>query len=109
MDFSIPDSVLQVATAFDTFCQERVAPRAAATDRAGELNRENWRDLSDIGFFKLYHDEAYGGSRADWLVRAMAEESLAKACAATFLSAGASVGLCGAPIRHHGSDALKAR
>lgn len=109
MDFSISDTQQQLGQAFEAFCQSRIAPRAAATDKAGDLNRDNWRDLVDVGFFKLYHDEEYGGARADWLVRAMAEEALAKACASTFLSAGASIGLCGAPIRYHGSEALKQR
>ena len=109
MDFSISDIQQQLARAFDDVCRTRIAPRAAATDKAGELNRESWQDLVDVGFFRLYHDEAYGGARADWLVRAMAEESLAKACASTFLSAGASIGLCGGPIQHHGSEALKQR
>jgi acyl-CoA dehydrogenase len=39
----------------------------------------------------------------------MAQESLAKACAATFLSTGASIGLCGAPLARFGSAAQKSR
>jgi alkylation response protein AidB-like acyl-CoA dehydrogenase len=80
-------------------------------DASGELSRDNWKDLVEMGYFRLYHDREYGGlgDEVDWLMRSMAEESLAKACASTFLSAGASIGLCGGPLAHHGSDALKDR
>lgn len=96
------------ADAVEKLCQERIAPRAAATDEAGRIPRENWTDLKEIGFFRLFYPEAVGGLGASWVQVAMAEESLAKACAATFLSTGASIGLCGAPIFHFGSDAQKA-
>lgn len=109
MDLSISDEHVQFHQAFEKFCQERIAARSTDVDRAGELSRENWSDLKEMGFFQLYGPEAYGGTDGDWLQRAFAEESLAKACAATFLSAGASVGLCGAPILHFGSDEQKDR
>jgi alkylation response protein AidB-like acyl-CoA dehydrogenase len=111
MDLSLSSAQRAFGETFERFCQQRIAPRAHAVDLAGELSRENWADLAEMGFFRLYHEAAYGGlgDDADWLMRAMAEESLSKACAATFLSAGASVGLCGGPISHHGSDAIKQR
>ena len=109
MDFSLDPEQAQAGAAFEKFCQERIAPRATAVDRAGALSRENWADLVEMGFFAMYGPAAWGGIDADWLTRAMAEESLAKACAATFLSAGASVGLCGGPILHFGTDAQKER
>jgi alkylation response protein AidB-like acyl-CoA dehydrogenase len=62
-----------------------------------------------MGFFKMHYPESAGGLDVSWVVRAMAQESLAKACAATFLSTGASVGLCGAPLFHFGSEAQRAR
>lgn len=111
MDYSISDAHKQFGQTFEDFCQRTLAARAADVDRAGVLSRDNWADLVEMGYFQLYHDTAYGGlgDDADWLMRALAEESLSKACASTFLSAGASIGLCGGPIGHHGSDALKER
>lgn len=111
MDYAITEAQQTFADAFDDFCRRVVAPRAAEADRTGEIPRATWTDLSEMGFFDLYVDEAYGGaaSSADWVMRAMAEESLAKACASTFLSTGASIGLCGGPIQRFGSDALKQR
>ncbi len=109
MDYGITPAQEQFGHAFADFCTRTIAPRAAATDVAGALDRASWKDLQAMGYFGLYVPRAYGGTAedVDWVMRALAEEALAKACAATFLSAGASVGLCGSPILHFGSDALK--
>jgi alkylation response protein AidB-like acyl-CoA dehydrogenase len=107
MDLRISDEDRAFGEAFEKFCQERIAPRAAATDEAGRIPKENWGDLKEMGFFKLFYPESVGGIGASWLHTAMAEESLAKACASTFLSTGASIGLCAAPIFHFGSDEQK--
>jgi butyryl-CoA dehydrogenase len=107
MDLRISPDDQAFGEAFEKFCQERIAPRAAAADEAGKLPKENWRDLKEMGFFKLFYPESEGGIGASWLQTAMAEESLAKACASTFLSTGASIGLCGAPLHHFGSAAQK--
>lgn len=109
MDLNIAKDDLAAAEAFDRFCQDKVAPRAKLADESGHIPRENWRELADMGFFKMHYPESAGGLDVSWVVKSMAQESLAKACAATFLSTGASVGLCGAPLHHFGSDAQKAR
>jgi alkylation response protein AidB-like acyl-CoA dehydrogenase len=109
MDFSYDKHEVELAKAFDKVCREKIAPRAKAVDEAGELSRENWADLVEVGFFALPFPEDIGGLGAPWAARAMAEESLARACASTFLSAGASIGLCGGPIYYFGSDAQKER
>ena len=109
MDLSIDPADLAAAEAFDRFCQDKIAPRAKQTDKDGKIPTQNWSDLADMGFFKLHYPESAGGTDVSFVVRAMAQESLAKACAATFLSTGASVGLCGAPLFHFGTAAQKAR
>jgi alkylation response protein AidB-like acyl-CoA dehydrogenase len=108
MDLKITDDERQAADAFDKFCQQKLAPRAAKADEDARLPKENLGDLKEMGFFDLFYPEPYG-THASWVLRAMAEESLAKACASTFLSAGATIGLCGAPIYHFGNDEQKAR
>ena len=109
MDLSIPAGDAAAAAAFDRFCQEKIAPRARQTDESGEIPAASWKELADMGFFKMHHAEADGGLDVAWVVRAMAQESLAKACAATFLSTGASIGLCGAPLARFGTAAQKKR
>jgi alkylation response protein AidB-like acyl-CoA dehydrogenase len=113
MDLDITDDERTQADAFERFCQNKIAPRAQQADEEQKLPRENLGDLKEMGFFDLFYPaphgtyDAPGGST--WITRAMAEESLAKACASTFLSAGATIGLCGAPIFHFGTAEQKER
>jgi butyryl-CoA dehydrogenase len=109
MDLSIDPTDLAAAATFDRFCQDTIAPRAARVDEEGRIPAESWRDLATMGFFKMHYPESAGGLDVSWVVRGMAQESLAKACAATFLSTGASVGLCGAPLFHFGSSKQRAQ
>ena len=109
MDFSTDPADTAAALAFDRFCQERLAPRAKAVDEGTSIPKQNWADLHEMGFFKMHYPEEVGGFEVSWEVRAMAQESLAKACAATFLSTGASIGLFGAPIFVYGTKAQKER
>ena len=109
MDLSIDQGDLDAAAAFDKFCQERIAPRAKSTDEGSSIPRQSWADLAEMGFFKMHYPEEVGGIEVSWIVRAMAQESLAKACAATFLSTGASIGLFGAPIFVYGTKEQKDR
>jgi butyryl-CoA dehydrogenase len=109
MDLSIPAEDLAAAAVFDRFCQEKIAPRARTVDETGVIPPESWQELAAMGFFRMHHRESDGGLDVPWIVRAMAQESLAKACASTFLSTGASIGLCGAPLARFGSAAQKER
>lgn len=105
MDLSISTEQKEFADQFEKFCSERIAPRSTKVDQEGCLPQENWNDLKEMGFFRLYFPEEKGGLGADFVMKAMAEESLSKACASTFLSTGASIGLTGGPIFHFGNEA----
>ncbi len=109
MDLSIDPDDLAAADVFDRFCQDTIAPRAKQADIDGRIVADSWRDLAEMGFFKLHYPASAGGLDVSWVVKSMAQESLAKACAATFLSTGASIGLCGAPLHHFGTADQKAR
>ncbi len=107
MDFSIAKEEEELARSFETFCRDKLAPRAHDVDQSGVIPRQTWDDLRDIGFLGLGYPEEWGGNPAPWAARCMAQESLAKACASTFLTVGASVGLCGLPLFTFGSDEQK--
>jgi alkylation response protein AidB-like acyl-CoA dehydrogenase len=107
MDFSLSEDQLALVDSFDRFCREKVAPRAKKADAEGKLDPALWEELADIGYFGLFFPEELGGSGVDMVTSGMAQESLAKACASTFLSAGASIGLCGGPLARFGSDEIK--
>ena len=63
--------------------------------------------LAGIGYLGMGHEEAYGGTNLDLISQAIAGEEVAKACASTFLSCGASCGLFGVPVRLFGTEAQK--
>jgi alkylation response protein AidB-like acyl-CoA dehydrogenase len=109
MDLTIPNEDLAAAAAFDRFCQEKIAPRSKDVDATGVIPSSSWKELAEMGFFRMHHREEDGGLAVSWLVRAMVQESLAKACASTFLSTAASVGLCGLPLARFGTAAQKER
>lgn len=111
MDYSTPETHEAFASSFRRFCEERITPHAAELDRTGTLPTSHWTALAEFGFQGLYHQAKHGGAGpdADWLMRALAEEILAEACASTFLSVGASVGLFGGPVARFGSEALQDR
>lgn len=107
MDYSVTSEQEAAAKAFDAFCREEIAPRAKEADATGKLPDDTFVKLGAIGFLGLPYPEELGGANADFVVRAMAEESLAKACASTFLSVGASGGLFGGPVFEFGSASQK--
>lgn len=72
------------ADRFERVCQERIASRAHEVDREGALSQGIIRDLSDAGYFRLFHPKQFGGLDADTAMLCHAMESLGKACPSTF-------------------------
>jgi alkylation response protein AidB-like acyl-CoA dehydrogenase len=103
MDFSFTGEHLAFQDRFGRVCQERIAPRAAAADRAGAVSAQSLRDLTDAGYHRLFHPAAPGGAGADGVTLGIAMESLARACAGTFWAASISTVLCGNLLRALGA------
>ncbi|WP_454726074.1 MULTISPECIES: acyl-CoA dehydrogenase family protein [Cupriavidus] len=91
------------------FASERLAPHAAAWDRAGQLPPEVVAEMGALGLLGMIVPEQWGGTYTDYVAYALAIEEIAAGCAAcaTLMSVHNSVG-CG-PILHYGSEAQKAR
>ncbi|MGW9434911.1 acyl-CoA dehydrogenase family protein [Streptomyces sp. NPDC055607] len=79
-----------------------VAARAAETDAAGGISAQNWKEVVDSGYLRLFHPRDIGGSGADALTQAEAMESFARACPATYWAATVSALLCGKLISTYG-------
>jgi butyryl-CoA dehydrogenase len=91
MNFELSEDQQLLRDTFSRFCDERIAPRAAAIDEAGEFPRELFAELGDLGFFGLRYPESVGGSGLDLLsyclaVSEIARGSLALAAAAAMQS-----------------------
>ncbi|HKY06021.1 MAG TPA: acyl-CoA dehydrogenase family protein, partial [Blastocatellia bacterium] len=109
MDFGLTDEQQQYMKSLGDFLAAEIAPHASALDRTETFRRENLAALARFGFTGLNFPEEYGGTGADLLTTTMASIELARACAATALSVGASLALCGFPILKHGTDEQRRR
>lgn len=112
MDYDLTPEQLSIKENFAKFCTKEIEPRAEMLDRAshGEVDtliKENMKKLASIGYLGMGHEEEFGGTDLDLISQAIAGEEVAKACASTFLSCGASSGLFGVPLRFFGNAEQK--
>jgi alkylation response protein AidB-like acyl-CoA dehydrogenase len=87
---------------------DRVAPRAAEIDAAGDYPWDIRELFAEQDLFGLPFEESYGGTGTGHLMLAVAIEEIAKACASCALML-AVHDLGSLPIRLAGSEALKDR
>src|SRR6056297_2806575 len=114
MNYELTEEQQSIKENFKKFCDNEIKVHADELDKADKetawkLLRDNLRKLADLGYLGMGHGEAYGGTDQDLISQAIAGEEVSRACASTFLSAGASCGLFGVPLRLFGSEAQKAR
>lgn len=107
MDFRLTDDQQAFRETFRGFIDEVIVPAGYAVDHSDDYPYANYKALAAVGYNGLGHEEAYGGSDADPIELTLASEELARGCASTFLSVGASVGLFGAPLRAFGTEEQK--
>ena len=62
MDFDLSSEQRSVRDNFASFCDERIAPQAAALDEARAFPRALFQELADLGFFGMRYPEEVGGS-----------------------------------------------
>ena len=94
---------------FRKFCEKELAPHCEASDEAGQIPREHYRKLGEIGFNGLLHETRFGGQAASYTLAMLVQVELAAVCGSSFFSVGASAGLFGGPIDAHGTEEQKAR
>ena len=89
------------------FAEEKIAPRAAATDEKAEYDWEAFKALVAADLTSLQYPEEFGGQGASVVTQAIAVEEIARACASTSLMLLISkLGML--PVINFGSDAVKA-
>lgn len=109
MDFGLTDEQQQYLKSLREFLAAEITPHAAEMDRTESFRRDNLTALARFGYTGLNFPEEHGGTGADLLTTTMASIELARACAATALSVGASLALCGYPILKYGTDEQRKR
>lgn len=88
MDFALGAEAGAVFDMARAFGQDRIAPHAQAWEEAGEIPKELWPELAELGFGGLYVSEEAGGSGLSRLEATLVFEALSMACpsVAAFLS-----------------------
>ncbi|WP_158850990.1 acyl-CoA dehydrogenase family protein [Saccharothrix deserti] len=108
MDYSLDDDDAKlVADLEGRFAG--IARRAADADATGVLPEQNWRDVVDSGYLRVFHPEAVGGLGVDGVTQARAMEALARACPSTFWSATMSALVCVKLIHTYGDPDVHRR
>ena len=107
MDYRLSDEQKSFTSAFADFVDKEIKTRGAEVEAAGVFPKENYKRLAEFGYNGLAHEARFGGTDVDAITSALAQIELARGCASTFLSVGASVGLFGTPLRLFGSEEMK--
>jgi alkylation response protein AidB-like acyl-CoA dehydrogenase len=71
-------------------CRDQIAPRAAAYDQNGEFPWDNVNAINDLGLNAMFIPEEYGGAGMSYVSYLATVREIAKACAATGLTWGAT-------------------
>jgi len=107
MDYRLSEDQESFITAFTDFVDKEILPRGAEVEAAKAFPADNYKRLAAFGYNGLLHEERFGGTDVDAVTATLAQVELARACASTFLSVGASVGLFGVPVRTFASEEMK--
>ena len=62
MNFDLSEEQRAIRDTFARFCDQRIAPQAAALDEARAFPRALFQELADLGFFAMRYPEEAGGS-----------------------------------------------
>ena len=78
MNFELSDEQVQIRDTFARFCDERIAPRAAAIDEAHAFPRELFGEVAALGFFGLRYPPESGGLGLDLISLCLALEEISR-------------------------------
>jgi alkylation response protein AidB-like acyl-CoA dehydrogenase len=109
MDFSLDEAGARLVAELDRRFSAGIAARADAADVMGAVPEDNWREIAESGYLRVFHPTEIGGLGVDGVVQAMAMETLAGACPATFWSATMSALVCAKLIHTYGDPSYHRR
>ncbi len=109
MNFELTEDQKKLKESFSGLCAKEIAPKAQFVDIESSFPRETIELLGKSGYLGMGFPEEYGGSGGDRITKAILGEELSKACASTYMSAGASADLFAIPVLKFGSEKQKKR
>ena len=106
MDFALSEEQAAIFDMAQAFGAENIAPFARQWDADGDIPKQLWTQIAELGFGGLYVSEESGGSGLSRLDATLVFEALSQSCAsvAAFLSIH---NMCARMIDSFGSDAMK--
>lgn len=106
MDFALSEEQTLIFDMARGFGEEHIAPNARKWEAEGNIPKDLWPQLAELGFGGLYVSEEYGGSGLSRLDATLVFEALAMSCPAvgSFLSIH---NMCGGMIDKFGSEETK--
>ncbi|HEX5267982.1 MAG TPA: acyl-CoA dehydrogenase family protein [Acidimicrobiales bacterium] len=105
---TLSEEQLEFRATMRQFGLEKLAPRAAEVDRAGQFPWENFKDCSALELPALGIPAEYGGAGADHVTQAIMVEEMARVCGSSSLFILISK-LSMIPVMRWGSEELKRR
>jgi len=106
--YALPEEHEALREAVRALADDKIAPRAAEVDEAGEFPWDVFEALAKADFAAVHIPEAYGGAGADALATAIVIEEVARACAASSLIPAVNK-LGTMPLLIAGSEEIKQR
>jgi len=108
MDFALTEEQQAIFDMAHAFGQEHIAPHARAWEKAGDIPKDLWPRIAELGLGGIYVREDSGGAGLSRLDATLIFEALSMACpsVAAFLSIH---NMCAKMIDTFGSDELRAR
>ena len=107
--FGFADEIGALRESVRGFAKAKIAPRAAAIDRANAFPGDLWPELGKLGVLGITASPDYGGAGMGYLAHCVAMEEISRASASVGLSYGAHSNLCVNQINRHGTPAQKAK
>ncbi|MDQ7793149.1 MAG: acyl-CoA dehydrogenase family protein [bacterium] len=83
MRYALGEEHEQIRQAARQFAERELAPRAIEVDLSGEFPEDNVEKLRKYGYLGMNLPEEFGGGGMDMLSHTVAEEEIARCCAAT--------------------------
>lgn len=107
MDFRLNQDQLELRRRAKDFAERRVAPSAAAREKAKEFPWDLFREAAAEGFAGCLVPKTYGGSAIGNVGQCIVLEEIAVACASTHVTLSVHNSLISGPLVKYGSEALK--
>jgi alkylation response protein AidB-like acyl-CoA dehydrogenase len=79
----LPEHEAMLLEAVRKLSREKITPRAAALDRAGEFPWENMKDINELALNSMFIPEEYGGSALSYSAYIACVREISMACAST--------------------------